>query len=277
MDKDQLKKLAKDLKLISGIYNYCDRWCERCAFTSKCMTYALSKDEVDNPQTQDITNKAFWDKLHEIFQVTFEMLKESADEMGIDLNAIDHEDIAKQEEQVRKIVKDQPYTKAAFSYSKMVDDWFKSNNNLIEAKAEEMLSLAQAQIPGTKPDKDALKIQDCLEVIRWYQHQIYVKLCRAASGMIRGELENNEYSPKNASGSAKVALIGIERSLAAWGEMLNQFPEQESSILNLLVKLKRLLIQVETAFPNARAFIRPGFDMAVLKRKMTRPRHRKTR
>ncbi len=33
MDKEQLKKLAKDPKFISGIYNYCDRWCERCAFT----------------------------------------------------------------------------------------------------------------------------------------------------------------------------------------------------------------------------------------------------
>ncbi|MBE3144147.1 MAG: hypothetical protein IMZ61_09525 [Planctomycetes bacterium] len=277
MNKEQLKKLAKDPKFISGIYNYCDRWCERCAFTSKCMNYALCEDDVNDPRTQDITNKAFWDKLHEIFQVTFKMLKESADEMGIDLNAIDHEEIAKQEEQVHKIVKNQPYTKAAFSYTKMVDDWFKSNNDLIEAKAEEMLSLAQAQIPGAKPDKDALKIQDCLEVIRWYQHQIYVKLCRAASGMIRGELEDNEYSPEDANGSAKVALIGIERSLAAWGEMLNQFPEQENSILDLLVKLKRLLKQVDSAFPDARAFIRPGFDTTVSKRKMTCLRHRKTR
>jgi len=285
MNKDQLKKLAKDPKLISGIYNYCDRWCERCAFTSKCMTYALSKDDVNDPRTQDITNKAFWDKLHEIFQVTFEMLKETADEMGIDLDAIDHEEAAKQQEQVHEIVKDQPYTKAAFSYAKMVDDWFKSNKKLIENKSDELISLAQAQIPSIRPDKDALKIQDCLEVVRWYQHQIYVKLCRASSGMIRGELarpergrrENNEYSPQDANGSAKVALIGIERSLAAWGEMLNQFPEQENSILDLLVKLKRLLRQVETAFPDARAFIRPGFDTAVSKRKMTRHRHRKTR
>jgi len=277
MDKEQLKKLVKDPKFISAIYNYCDRWCERCAFTSKCMNYALCEDDINDPRTQDITNKAFWDKLHEIFQVTFEMLKESADEMGIDLNAVDDEEIKKQEKKVHEIVENQPYTKAAFSYAKMADDWFKSNKDLIENKADELVSLAQAQIPGTKPDKDALKIQDCLEVIRWYQHQIYVKLCRASSGMLRGELENNEYAPEDANGSAKVALIGIERSLAAWGEMLHQFPEQENSILDLLVKLKRLLRQVETAFPNARAFIRLGFDKAVSKRKMNRPRHRKTR
>ena len=35
---------------------------------------------------------------------------------------------------------------------------------------------------------------------------IYIKLCRAATGMIRGELEGNEYDPQDANGSAKVAL-----------------------------------------------------------------------
>jgi hypothetical protein len=197
--------------------------------------------------------------------------------MGIDLNAVDDEEIKKQEKKVHEMVENQPYTKAAFSYTKMVDDWFKSNKKLIENKSDELVSLAQAQIPDARPDKDAVKIQDCLEVIRWYQHQIYVKLCRATSGMLRGELENNEYAPEDANGSAKVAIIGIERSITAWGEMLNQFPEQESSILDLLVKLKRLLRHVETTFPNARAFIRPGFDTAVSKLKITHSRHRKTR
>jgi hypothetical protein len=277
MDKEQLKKLAKDPKLISGIYNYCDRWCERCAFTSKCMTYALDKNNIDNPKTKDISNKAFWDELREIFQVTFEMLQEKADELSIDLNDIDHKEAAKHEERVHKMVEDQPYTKAAFEYVEKVDDWFKSNTALIEGKADELVSLAQAQIPGTRPDKDALKIQDCIEVVRWYQHQIYVKLCRAASGMIRGEIEDNEYAPEDANGSAKVAIIGIERSIAAWGKMLNQFPQQEDCLLDVLVSLKRLLKQVDSALPEARAFIRPGFDTPPQRRKMTSSRHRKSK
>ena len=33
MDKNDLLKLATDPKYIPGIYNYCDRWCERCPFT----------------------------------------------------------------------------------------------------------------------------------------------------------------------------------------------------------------------------------------------------
>jgi hypothetical protein len=262
MDKEQLKKLAKDPRFISGIYNYCDRWCERCAFTSRCMNYTLDEDEFDSPESKDIANKVFWDKLHEIFEVTVEMVKETAEELGIDLNAIDDEQFAKQQEQVHQFVENQPYTKAAFAYAETAGKWFDSNKTLLENKAEELLTLAQAQILGFRPDKDARKIQDCLEIVRWYQLQIYVKLCRAASGMIRGELEDGEYAPEDANGSAKVAIIGIERSIAAWGGLLTQFPDEEQYILNLLVTLKGLLRQVDAAFPGARAFVRPGFDTA---------------
>jgi len=260
MDKERLKRLAKDPRFISGIYNYCDRWCERCPFTSQCMNYALGEDELDSPESKDITNQAFWDNLHGIFKVTLEMVKETAEEMGIDLNAIDQEEFAEQQKLVHKLVKDQPHTKAARAYVDMVNKWFDSNEDLLKNKAEELLTLAQAEIPGVRIDKDALTIQDCLEIVRWYQHQIYVKLCRAASGMIRGELEDVEYFPQDANGSAKVAIIGIERSISAWGGLLHQFPEQENPILDVLVALKKLLRQVDATFPDARAFIRPGFD-----------------
>jgi hypothetical protein len=260
MDKEQLKKLAGDPRFIPGVYNYCDRWCERCPLTSRCMNYALSEDEFDSPESKDINNKAFWDKLHSIFQVTFEMVKETAEEMGIDLNAIDKDEYAEQQEMIHKIVKDKPYTKAALAYAEIVSKWFDSNEDLFKNKGEELLSLAQAEIPAVNIEEDALRIQDCLEVVRWYQHQIYVKLCRAASGMIRGELEDGEYFPEDANGSAKVAIIGVKRSIAAWGGLLQQFPDQEDSILDVLVALKKLLRQVDAAFPDARAFIRPGFD-----------------
>jgi hypothetical protein len=37
MDKNDFLKLAADPKYIPGICNYCDRWCERCPFTSRCL------------------------------------------------------------------------------------------------------------------------------------------------------------------------------------------------------------------------------------------------
>jgi hypothetical protein len=67
---------------------------------------------------------------------------------------------------------------------------------------------------------------------------------------------------RDSDGSAKVALIAIDRSIAAWGAMRNHFPEQEDTILDLLVHLDRLRRKIEKTFPDARAFVRPGFDTA---------------
>ena len=41
MDKDWIQCMAKNPDFIPGIYNYCDRWCERCAFTARCMNFAM--------------------------------------------------------------------------------------------------------------------------------------------------------------------------------------------------------------------------------------------
>ncbi|MBN1974803.1 MAG: hypothetical protein JW787_14275 [Sedimentisphaerales bacterium] len=260
MDNKRIEELAKNPRFITGIYNYCDRWCERCVFTSRCMNYALSEVESSDPETRDINNKAFWDKLGEILSSTLEMVKEKAKEMGIDLDAIDYEKIANEEEQVHRMAEKQPYSIAAMEYIGKVDDWFKSNKEQLEAKGDELVSQSQACISDTNPEDDAVKINDCLEVIRWYEHQIYVKLCRAATGLICTNPNDTEFSIDDANGSAKVAIIGIERSIAAWAGLLPHFPEQEGSILGLLVILKRLQAQVESAFPNARSFQRPGFD-----------------
>jgi hypothetical protein len=260
MDKERIEELANDPRFIPGIYNYCDRWCERCPFTSRCMNCALSEGEFDGPETRDICNQAFWDKLGEVFQATIEMVREKALELGIDLDAIDLDEVAREDKLVHDAAREQPYSQAAMKYIRAVDEWFNANREALEDRCDELQSLAQADIPGTSPAHDAATIRDCLEVIRWYQRQVYVKLCRAASGALRGELENIEYAAEDADGSAKVAIIGIERSIAAWGELLNHLPEEEDRILSFLVGLKGLLRKVEAAFPDARAFLRPGFD-----------------
>ncbi len=57
-----------------------------------------------------------------------------------------------------------------------------------------------------------------------------------------------------------MALIGIDRSIAAWRLMQLSLPEQRGSIVPLILQLERLRQRVEKSFPEARDFIRPGFD-----------------
>ena len=73
-------------------------------------------------------------------------------------------------------------------------------------------------------------------------------------------LEILEDFPKDSDGSANVALIAIDRSMAAWGQMHNHFPAHRDQILSIIKHLDSLRQRVEKVFPEARKFIRPGFD-----------------
>jgi hypothetical protein len=260
MDRRHLEELARDPRFIPGIYNYCDRWCERCAFTSRCLNYAMSEEEERaDAEARDAANKAFWDKLDEVFETAAEMIEEQSEEMDFELDEGEFEEYVRQDKEVHEAAESQPFSRLAMKYVDVVDQWFKLNEVLLGDKDAERKLLAQADIHGAEVSDSEMTIRDCLEVLRWYQPQIWVKLCRAAGGAIRADLEDAEAFQDDADGSAKVAIIGIERSIAAWATLLRRFPDHEDPILALAI-LKRLLRQVDAAFPNARAFQRPGFD-----------------
>ncbi len=109
-------------------------------------------------------------------------------------------------------------------------------------------------------DKEDISFEEATQVVRWYQHRIYVKLMRAVRGGLEEESEILDEFPKDSAGSAKVVLIAIDHSIAVWGEIRNLFPLRSNAILDMLVSLERLHKEVEKVFPAAREFIRPGFD-----------------
>jgi len=260
MDKEHLKKLADDPRFIPSIYNYCDRWCERCTYTSRCLNYALGEEEFDHLETQDLDNEAFWQKLSETFQMTLELLEEAAEEQGIDLNSIDTEEVEEKERLNNELARDHECSRLAKLYSEMVDDWLDSARDIFAPDEEEISSAESLEESDTSPAEKDDALVEPVEVVGWYQHLIYVKLMRAIRGELIDEPEILDEYPKDSDGSAKVALIGIDRSIAAWGEIRNLFPHRSHQIMDILVHLEQLRRKVEKTFPNARAFIRPGFD-----------------
>jgi hypothetical protein len=72
MKAKELVELAGEPRFISGIYNYCDSWCERCNFTSRCLTYEQlpESSKSDDPAAHDLNNAKFWEELKEIFSET---------------------------------------------------------------------------------------------------------------------------------------------------------------------------------------------------------------
>ena len=258
--KDHLNSLTENPKFISGIHNYCDRWCERCSFTSRCMNFSLSEAQFDDPEARDMKNAKFWEKLSEIFQVILEMLKEDVKKWDIDLDSFDFDEIAKEEKLKEETAENHECCYASEVYWKMVNAWFESGKGLFEKREDELNKKLELELPNVNPKEEAISIKDAVEIIRWYQYQIFVKLKRAVTGISEeGNDAQNEY-PKDSDGSAKVALIAIDRSISAWGKIRKHFPEEDDKVLDLLVHLDRLRRKTEKTFPNARAFVRPGFD-----------------
>jgi hypothetical protein len=65
---------------------------------------------------------------------------------------------------------------------------------------------------------------------------------------------------RDANGSAKAALLGIDRSLAAWRELHVQHERGEQAVRALTAILQQLRTKIEERFPEALLFLRPGFD-----------------
>ncbi|MBN1105417.1 MAG: hypothetical protein JXL84_18540 [Deltaproteobacteria bacterium] len=261
MDQKRVKELAQDERWISGIYNYCDRWCERCPQTSRCLNYAMGEEESGDPETRDIRNEAFWKNLEGMFHVTIELLRERAAQEGIDLEELDLDEAEEQERLWRETAENYGICRAGKSYTDMAERWFDAAEPFFGPEEETGPARGPVGRDGKSPETSDL--EDALEVVRWYQHQIYVKLMRAVHGLLKEDPEPADaiyQHAKDSDGSAKVALIGIDRSIAAWGIIRNQFPYHDREILAILAHLDRLRGKVEETFPRARGFLRPGFD-----------------
>ncbi len=261
MNKDTLKKMAENPNNISGVYNYCDRWCERCQFTSRCLNFQMSEEMQEGKEINDMNNEEFWKHMDSIFKLTHEMLDEMADEQGIDLSQIEWtvED-KERERKIEESVQNHQCAVASKEYYQIVDAWFKANEDLFKEKEVELNEQLFLELPSTDPKKEAVTLKDAIEVITFYLHFINVKIMRALHGKIEDRYELPDEFPKDSDGSAKIALIAIDRSISAWGKLLKHLAQSEDEILDILVLLERLRNMTEKEFPEARKFIRPGFD-----------------
>ncbi len=253
MRPKDLIDLADNPDFISGIYNYCDRWCERCPFTTRCLLFATENEEPDDPASRDISNAEFWRKLESIFEQTREVISLWAEENGVDLSSIDAESEIEEHQRIGEQAKEHPLSIAARNYAASVNQWFAPEIAELE-RVDERPSFSDDE------NEDLEASSDAIEVIRWYQYQIAVKTARALISQAKEREADCADSPRDSDGSSKVALVGIDRSTNAWRIVQVSNPDRAESITEILLNLERLRQGLEQTFTNARAFIRPGFD-----------------
>ena len=108
------------------------------------------------------------------------------------------------------------------------------------------------------PDNEkSRRFNDALEVVYFYNFFISAKIYRALS--IEDYYEKDEIQ-SDSNGSAKIALIAVDRLIAAWSLLMEKMTDHEDEILKFLIGLAEIRKQAEITFPLARNFVRPGFD-----------------
>ncbi|MBL7795057.1 MAG: hypothetical protein JNJ90_01000 [Saprospiraceae bacterium] len=240
-------------QFIEGIHNYCDRWCERCPFTAQCEVYAAEQGLTEDEK--DPTKPAFWLNLKKNFEEILESLNEKMAELGIEMD--DDDQTPEPEPDPAVVAREEQMREAALHYGRSVEAFFKDNTTFFEQKNEELAE----QIEDSRPvDLESLQFfQDAVEVIRWYQYFIAAKIDRSVGGLGKAD-KDDDFAQSDANGSAKIAMIALERSLGAWEVVVRRLPEKQEEIRELQHQLQHLRAKMLELFPNWRVFHRPGFD-----------------
>ena len=256
METKDLIEFVNNPNFIPGIYNYCDRWCERCAFSDRCSVYAIEHDD-DRTESNDVSNHGFCQKLSSILTQTKELILTWAKEHDVDLSE-GAEEIENERTQRRKHVKSHRLAKTGERYASAVTAFFEKEFKTLDTVADTVETHS-----AIAEETDCIK--DAIDVIQWYQFFIVVKTMR---GLMSRENEEAEElwdhedfkNSKDSDGSIKVALIGIDRSVNAWRMLQLLRPEFIEAIAPLIATLESLRKDTELEFPHAREFIRAGFD-----------------
>jgi hypothetical protein len=217
---------------IVGIFNYCDRWCERCAFTSRCRLFAdvaEVKASLDPGLKEIVEAPPLPQDVPPPPPPWMEELLQAMNEASAPTCPQDYEP--------RPLPPEHEAIEArARGYCLRVYGW---------RRAREFHS---ANDPG-----------DPRAVIGWFHTVIGAKVHRALHGLAEDQPEERDW-PADHDGSAKVALLGIERSHSAWLDVVERGLASHSEIASFVADLVWLTDALERVFPNARAFVRPALD-----------------
>jgi hypothetical protein len=273
-----------DSSYIDGIFNYCDRWCERCPFTARCRTFAMEQEferaEQEGRDPEDIDWDSFWTRVGLSFDNTPpEWLGEFDVDDGPEFDlGIDFEESTDAFERLLDEQADShPLVERAHDYASATHRWLRDH---AEGWASQPVD-DPASAAGARLREDDVQIGDALAVVAWYHTLIATKLSRAVSGLIENEMRDEpwkqslpeaaevdedideiirEANAHDAAGSGKVALISIERSIGAWTAIRAHHAELADSIAPLQRLLGWLRVTTDRLLPAARTFHRPGFD-----------------
>jgi hypothetical protein len=226
---------------IDFISAYCDRWCERCAFTGRCSTFAC---------TAAIAMCGDAEEGLELAVGRPRSPGGSEGEREWQIPDIDNQvptdeemtEFCRLEDARRKRIEATPLSRMTWTFTRLSHEWIQRREEL-HRHADPI-------------------VREAFQIACWDSSLITVKLHRAMDGHDRFEHHQEESDDgriqNDWNGSAKVAILSIQRSLDAWTALGSALGDAAAvSLADALSHLHRAVID---QFPDAMRFVRPGFD-----------------
>jgi hypothetical protein len=213
---------------IVGVFNYCDSWCARCALTSYCRLFA---DMAEMEASLDPNLKALAEAPplpEEIPPPPPAWMQELIEEA--EKNPLSAEEWAQLKPTTA--AEHRPIRGRAIDYSRRFRHW-------LEARGDEA------------PEDESF------EDIVWFHTLVPAKIARS---LTTSPLDDAESPQSDANGSAKVALLGIDRSHAAWLGLVEKGVVSAEEAQPFIADLVWLGEALERVRPHARDFVRPALD-----------------
>jgi hypothetical protein len=231
-------------QFIAGIYNYCDRRCERCDSADRCLLHAeiekadrRHRRRGEDPHDLDVAIEDAGRALERARR----LIARRAKRMGIDLN-----EIAKQASRVpaadRSMIDEHPLAVEGMSY-------FKNGQKLVKAVGEDVDMTHEdigrrSRFMGVKGEAERLaKVSEALDVLSWDVSLVAVKIQRALDGLFRnGEdgVNEDESHLQDARATAALVLRCLDRDKRALLAIYGWSQDHRDRALDLLAKTERI-------------------------------------
>lgn len=256
---------------IPGIYNYCNRWCERCMYTDRCMTFEMEKEikmELEKEKRREKSmeeNKDFWEQVNKTIEEAAELIDEEIPLVKNDFDDFDVWDdddareTMRENKEIHKKARNQPLSKVARKYEKTVHQWFEDRKEKLKQDYDPETKDFNVSYPGITDEATLKQLTESVEVILWYEFQIVIKIQRAFSSLYEEKEDPGLWKdfPKGSDGSARVAAMGIDSSIGSWNYLNNKLSPEKESIKPIIRMLLWMKMEIEKEFPKAKDFVWP--------------------
>lgn len=224
--------MKKKSKFEPGIFNYCDRWCEKCNKTDRCRLFYMEEKNKKRVKKMGIDPDSAEGELARIkisLSDASKKIKRLAEERGVNLSVVAAEKETIQKNRDKTDPSNLKPYKEAFALSEK-----------IHKNAREFV------VPN---ESEYLEATDSLA---WHQNLIFVKVARALrskleseqkTDMIEIDLDDSRKSAWVACRSAKICINSLET--------LKDYQDEQQDIVDELISdCEKLIICIEDELLN---------------------------